>query len=110
MAHYTKPDGRLLRDRLCASCAGGQHAGEACASCRLNTWRLRSGDVLIFHGRDAFHGLSAVEGVAAVEDEHVAAPSRTVLRLQLAHASPACCPPAHDAQSRSRSSLPSGLV
>ena len=60
MAHYTKPDGRLLRDRLCKSCAGGQHAGEACASCRRNTVRLRSGDVLIFHGRDAFHGLSAV--------------------------------------------------
>ena len=60
MDHYTKPDGRLLRDRLCASCAGGRHAGEACASCRRNTVRLLSGDVLIFHGRDAFHGLSAV--------------------------------------------------
>ena len=60
MDHYTKPDGRLLRDRLCASCAGGRHAGVACASCTRNTVRLRSGDVLIFHGRDAFHGLSAV--------------------------------------------------
>ena len=60
MSHYTKPDGRLLRDRLCRSCAGGQHAGKACASCTSNTVRLRSGDVLIFHGRDAFHGLSAV--------------------------------------------------
>ena len=60
MDRYTKPDGRLLRDRLCASCAGGRHAGVACASCRRNTVRLRSGDVLIFHGRDAFHGLSAV--------------------------------------------------
>ena len=60
MAHYTKPNGRLLRDRLCMSCAGGQHAGKACASCTRNTVRLRSGDVLIFHGRDAFHGLSAV--------------------------------------------------
>ena len=59
-AHYTKPNGKLLRDRLCAACAGGRHEGVACAGCTRNTVRLRSGDVLIFHGRDAFHGLSAV--------------------------------------------------
>ena len=59
-AHYSKPEGKLLRDRLCAACAGGRDAGVACASCTRNTVRLRSGDVLIFHGRDAFHGLSAV--------------------------------------------------